>query len=64
MAVPAEIPVTTPDPELIVAMDIELLAHDMPPVVGSVNAVVDPVHSTITPAIGAGVALTVIDFNA
>ena len=64
MAVPAETPVTRPDPALTVAIDVVLLVHAMPPVVGSDNVEPDPAHMVITPVIGAGSAFTVIDLTA
>jgi hypothetical protein len=58
VSVPAELPVTTPEP-LTVANAGLLLLHE-PPVVASVNVVVKPAHTLVTPVIAAGAAFTVI----
>jgi hypothetical protein len=58
VGVPAVTPVAIPDPTPIVACDVLLLDH-VPPLVPSVNAVVEPTHTFVTPAINAGNGLTV-----
>ncbi len=59
VAVPAEIPVTTPVVLPTVATPGALLVH-VPPGVASVNVIVEPTHTADGPAITAGNAFTVI----
>ena len=63
VAVPAEMPVTRPEAEPIVATDGLLLVHDKPPEVGSVRTVVNPVQIAVLPEIAAGRAFVVTDFE-
>lgn len=57
---PFEMPVTIPDVAPIVATVVLLLVH-VPPGVASVNAVVNPWHTVVTPVIGAkGYTVTVV----
>lgn len=58
VAVPVAIPVTTPVLNPILAMSASLLVH-VPPGVASVNVVVRPRHTFVTPDILAGNGLTV-----
>lgn len=62
---PADIPVTIPVSEPIVAFAIELLVHT-PPGEASVNVVVEPSHTLTGPAgfMGKGLAFTVTVANA
>ena len=53
MTVPAAMPVTAPDPE-IVAKVVLLLNHDMPPVLASLRKVLAPVHTRRVPLIATG----------
>ena len=57
--VPADAPVTSPVALLTVATEVLLLLH-VPPVVASVNVVVEPTHTADAPLIAAGSGLTVI----
>lgn len=58
VAVPGEIPVTMPVVKPTVAIVVLLLVH-VPPPGASDNAVVNPVHTVLMPAMGDGVGLTV-----
>lgn len=63
IAVPAAMPVTTPDTILTVAMPGELVAHPAPVVNGlgggeSLSVVDDPTQTVVIPVIGAGVWVT------
>ena len=58
VAVPAEIPVTVPEPEPMVAMAGLLLVH-MPPVTALVRVVVAPTQTCRVPPMEAGVVTTV-----
>jgi hypothetical protein len=58
VGVPATIPVTSPVPIPIVACDVLLLVQ-VPPDVGSDNAVVEPAHTLVIPAMAPGKGLTV-----
>ena len=58
MVVPAEIPLTIPAPDHMVATPVALLVHT-PPDVASVNVVVSPTQTFGVPPIAAGTALVV-----
>jgi hypothetical protein len=58
MVVPAETPVTMPEPEPMVAIVVALLFH-VPPPVASDNEVVKPTHTVFVPVITEGKAITV-----
>ena len=57
-AVPPDIPVTTPDPPLIVATVVLSLLH-VPPVVASDNKVVELAQTTSVPVTTSGKGFTV-----
>ena len=61
VTMPAAIPVTKPVLEPIVAVVIPLLVQ-LPPVVGSLNVVVNPTHTLLAPVLAAGFALTVTGY--
>ena len=52
IVVPADTPVTDPEPDPIVATAGLLLAHDWPTGEASVSVVVAPTHSVVVPLIG------------
>ena len=56
--VPPDTPVTTPEPDPIVATVVRLLVH-VPPGEVLLNVVVDPTHTEVVPVIGAGASTTV-----
>jgi hypothetical protein len=58
IAVPEDTPVTTPVPLITVAIPVLALAH-VPPVVPSVNVMVEPTQTGDDPGIVDGVVLTV-----
>jgi hypothetical protein len=58
VATPTDIPVTSPDEGLMVAMPVALLLHE-PPAVASVKVIVPPTATEVGPAIGATPAVTV-----
>lgn len=55
--VPALIPNTIPEDELIVATPVALLLHVPPPLLN--RLVLEPIHKVTTPEIAAGMELTV-----
>jgi len=61
--VPGAVPTTMPEDEPMVAADVLLLLHmplpPVPPPAGSLNAVVDPAHSAISPLMAGGSIFTV-----
>jgi hypothetical protein len=57
VAVPEDMPVTTPEPEMEAIVRSLLL--QMPPVVASVSVTTSPTHSVPGPPMGEGSALTV-----
>ena len=59
--VPSDTPVTDPE-GLIVATDVVLLAHDVPPAVASERKVVPPVHTDMFPNIGPGNGFTLTEW--
>ena len=59
IAVPPDMPVTTPEPLPTVAIVVLLLVH-VPPPVASLNVVVKPTHTDVIPVIVAGRGFTVI----
>jgi len=59
VAVPPEIPVTTPVEELIVATPGEPLIHVPPPSVGLLNIIVAPGQTGVAPVVAAGRLYTV-----
>lgn len=58
MVVPANTPVTTPELGSIVETDVLLLFH-VPPMVPSLNVIVDPSHTVEGPVIAVGNGMTV-----
>jgi hypothetical protein len=59
MAVPAETPLTIPEPEPMVAMDVAVVLH-APPASASLSVVVAPAHNVAVPVIADGLGLIVI----
>ena len=59
VAVPVAIPVTIPVAEPTVAIPVELLLQ-VPPLTISVKAIVEPIHTWLSPEIGPGEEFTVI----
>ena len=59
LVVPNDTPVTDPE-GLIVATEVVLLTHDVPPGVASERKVTPPVHTAMFPNIGPGNGLTLI----
>ena len=56
---PAAMPVTTPEDEPTVAVEVLLLLQE-PPETDSIKVVVRPAHTVVVPVIAAGTAFTVI----
>jgi hypothetical protein len=59
VVVPPDTPLTTPVPELTVAILLLLLVHDTPGDVALLNDVDVPAQIVVVPVIAAGLALTV-----
>ena len=62
VVVPAKIPVTIPEVDPIVAAEVLLLDHNMPPELASVNGVVEPTHTEDAPDIADGNPVIVMFF--
>ena len=62
VSVPAEMPVTTPVIESIVAEEVDVLVKiilHVPPVMGSLKVSAEPTHKVVLPVIGLGCGTTV-----